>query len=510
MFNTYLKKRGIVGINSRNLDYIFSRNNRKYYPFADSKLITKKLANEVGVGTPKLIAEISWQYDLRRLEDVLEKHRQFVIKPNHGAGGGGIIVIKDTLPVGFKKGSNDVISKQDIIFHCQNILSGMYSLGGQGDTVIIEDRVKFDPVFNEISFQGVPDIRIVVMDGKPIMGMLRLPTKRSDGKANLHLGGIGVGIDMKTGRTTHAVQFNNYIERHPETGHFFKDRQVPMWDEMLAIAIKMQNASRLGYIGVDIVLDRKRGPLILEINARPGISIQIANNFGLKEATPKTTQESLIIATGNPHKVDEFEQLLKGLPLAVQSAEICGGMPEVNETGTTFAENAYLKANALRAIAPKDTWVLADDSGLEVDVLDGAPGIYSARYAGTKASASDNISKLLDALKDISPKNRTARFKCVLCIIDPEGRVAYHQGSCEGCIGAQLSGKDGFGYDPIFIPEGYDQSFAELGASLKSKLSHRAKAVKAFDLAFKRDSRMRWGTFMKLIWRDLLPKNIFS
>ena len=284
MFNTYLKKRGIVGINTRNLDYILARNNRKYYPFADSKLITKKLANEVGVNTPELIAEIKWQYELKQLDDVLKQHKQFVIKPDHGAGGGGIIVITDTLPVGFKKGSNDVISKQDIIFHCQNILSGMYSLGGQHDRVIIEDLVKFNPVFEEISFQGVPDIRIVVMEGKPIMGMLRLPTKRSDGKANLHLGGIGVGIDMRNGLTTHAIQFNTYIERHPETGHFFKGRQVPMWDEILAIAIKMQEASKLGYIGVDIVLDRERGPLVLEINARPGISIQIANNFGLKEA----------------------------------------------------------------------------------------------------------------------------------------------------------------------------------------------------------------------------------
>ncbi len=284
MFSSYLKKRGIVGINSRNLDYIFAKNNRKYYPFADSKLITKKLADEVGVNTPKLIAEISWQYELRHLNDTLEQHKQFVIKPDHGSGGGGIIVVTDTLPVGFKKGSNDVISKQDIIFHCQNVLSGMYSLGGQSDTVIIEDLVKFDPVFEEISFQGVPDVRIVVMEGRPIMGMLRLPTKRSDGKANLHLGGIGVGIDMKTGQTTHAVQFNKYIERHPETGHVFKDRQVPMWDEMLAIAVKMQEASKLGYIGVDIVLDRERGPLVLEINARPGISIQIANNCGLGEA----------------------------------------------------------------------------------------------------------------------------------------------------------------------------------------------------------------------------------
>ena len=200
------------------------------------------------------------------------------------------------------------------------------------------------------------------------------------------------------------------------------------------------------------------------------------------------TQKTLIIATGNSHKVDEFEQLLTGLPFTLRSADICGGMPEVDETGTTFAENAYLKARAVKRLAPEDAWVLADDSGLEVDVLDGAPGVYSARYAGDDASDRDNLSKLLDALKNVPVEDRTARFKCVLCIINAEGRVVYHEGSCEGRIATRVSGADGFGYDPVFIPEGYQQSFAELGASVKGKLSHRARAVGAFNLALSGDS----------------------
>ncbi len=279
-----LKKKGILGINARNLDYIFEKNDRQYYPYADSKLATKKLAQSVGVNTPGLIAEIEWQHDIKKLNTTLAEHKEFVIKPDGGSGGGGILVITGKLPIGYKKSSGSVIGPNAIQFHCQNILSGMFSLGGQRDKVVIEQLVKFDPVFDDISFQGVPDIRVIVSDGKPVMGMLRLPTKRSDGKANLHLGGIGVGIDMESGTTTHAVQFNKYIKYHPETGAMFDGRAIPQWQEMLDIAVKIQQASKLGYIGVDIVLDRDEGPLVLEINARPGISIQIANNRGLLDA----------------------------------------------------------------------------------------------------------------------------------------------------------------------------------------------------------------------------------
>lgn len=189
------------------------------------------------------------------------------------------------------------------------------------------------------------------------------------------------------------------------------------------------------------------------------------------------TQHPLIIATGNAHKVEEFQILLDGLNFDVQSAKACGGMPEVDENGSTFAANAQLKAEALRAQVPAGAWVLADDSGLEVDALDGAPGIYSARYAGLDASDGDNVVKLLEALKDVPRSQRTARFRCVLCVIDHEGYMTHYDGTCEGRIDTNVQGDGGFGYDPIFIPEGYSESFAQLGDSVKSQLSHRAKAV---------------------------------
>lgn len=191
----------------------------------------------------------------------------------------------------------------------------------------------------------------------------------------------------------------------------------------------------------------------------------------------------IIIATGNAHKVLELEQLLAGLEVQVESATVVGGMPEVEETGQTFAANALLKAEALRAIAPASAYVLADDSGLEVDALDGAPGVYSARYAGPNSSDADNRNQLLAALVGVGVgagvAARTARFRCVLCLLGPKGEAQYFEGSCEGSITEAERGKEGFGYDSIFLPEGYSETFGELGESVKHHLSHRAVAVHA-------------------------------
>jgi XTP/dITP diphosphohydrolase len=154
-------------------------------------------------------------------------------------------------------------------------------------------------------------------------------------------------------------------------------------------------------------------------------------------------------------------------------------MPHVVEDGATFAENAAIKARALRSAAPPDAWIVSDDSGLEVDALGGAPGIYSARYAGEQASDAENVDKLLHALRGIEPAQRTARFRCVLCLSDPDGDVHSFEGACEGHIAEAPKGASGFGYDPVFVPLGYEASFAELGEAVKAELSHRARAVKA-------------------------------
>ncbi|MGZ0654637.1 RdgB/HAM1 family non-canonical purine NTP pyrophosphatase [Coraliomargarita sp. W4R72] len=193
--------------------------------------------------------------------------------------------------------------------------------------------------------------------------------------------------------------------------------------------------------------------------------------------------KQLIVATGNAHKVEEFDGLLADCGFEVSSAKVCGGMPDVVEDGDTFAANARIKALALRAQAPADAWIVSDDSGLEVDALDGAPGIYSARYAGEGASDLDNLNKLLAELAKQPEALRSARFRCVLCLIDPTGAEHFFDGACEGMITQAPTGKAGFGYDPVFVPAGYTESFAELGDATKSQLSHRALAVKALRAA---------------------------
>ncbi|MBS1213554.1 MAG: alpha-L-glutamate ligase, partial [Proteobacteria bacterium] len=165
--------------------------------------------------------------------------------------------------------------------HISNILNGMYSLGGLPDCALIEYRVKFDPLFEDVSYQGVPDIRTVVFRGVPVLSMIRLPTRLSDGKANLHQGAVGVGIDLAEGRTFAGVWHESMIEHHPDTGSAVTGLQIPHWDGILALNARCHDLVGLGFLGVDIVLDKELGPLMLEMNARPGLSIQLANKIGL-------------------------------------------------------------------------------------------------------------------------------------------------------------------------------------------------------------------------------------
>ena len=173
-------------------------------------------------------------------------------------------------------------------FHINNVISGMYSLGGQPDKAMIEYRVRFDERFDDICYRGVPDIRIIVVMGTPIAAMLRLPTAASDGKANLHKGGVGVGIDLTTGISISGMQWNSPIGAHPDTGHALTQIEIP---RILSMATQSYDVTQLGYLGVDIVLDRDLGPLLLELNTRPGIAIQTALGRGLQKMLRRATAE---------------------------------------------------------------------------------------------------------------------------------------------------------------------------------------------------------------------------
>ncbi len=289
-FNFGLGKQGILGINARNIDYIFNSNPRKYYPLVDNKLLTKELAGKAGVASPQLYGVIEWQEQIRHFEEMIEGHNEFVIKPAQGSGGGGIMVIGGKTEKGYVKSSGSVVTRGDIRYHLSNILNGLFSLGGVPDKAIIEYRVHIASLFKEIAYQGVPDIRLIIYQGVPVMAMLRVPTKESDGKANLHAGGIGIGISMKTGLTTGGIWRGQFIETHNDTGARLEGIQIPDWKQMLEIGARFEKIIGLGYIGVDLVIDEELGPMLLEVNARPGLAIQVANKAGLKPRLEKVDE----------------------------------------------------------------------------------------------------------------------------------------------------------------------------------------------------------------------------
>ena len=186
----------------------------------------------------------------------------------------------------------------------------------------------------------------------------------------------------------------------------------------------------------------------------------------------------VILASGNAHKAGEFAALVKaaGLGWRLESARTFGGMPEVVEDTGTFVGNARKKAMALRALAPAEAWVLADDSGVCVDELGGGPGVESAYFAGPVSDAAANLRKLVEVMRAVPTERRGAQFVCILVMVAPDGGEVVATGECRGRLAVEPRGAAGFGYDPLFMPDGYESSFAELGEAVKRELSHRGRA----------------------------------
>jgi hypothetical protein len=300
IFKTYrqLLKKGILSINQRNKDFVLKYNAREFYPLVDDKLQTKRLALKAGIAVPKLYAQIETEHQIKKINQILEPFSDFVIKPAHGSGGDGILVISGRLGNRYRLINGKLLSQQELSYHLSRLLSGAYSLGGHHDYAIIEQRVIVNPAFNGISYQGVPDVRVITLLGYPVMSMLRLPTRSSGGKANLHQGAIGAGIDIYSGLTLNAVSQNDIIDFHPDTLQPTSNVEIPYWDEILQIAASCYELTGMGYLGVDIVIDATEGPLMLELNARPGLNIQIANQEGLLHRLRSVEKH----AAGQPHE----------------------------------------------------------------------------------------------------------------------------------------------------------------------------------------------------------------
>ncbi|KLV09122.1 alpha-L-glutamate ligase [Photobacterium aquae] len=276
-----LRSRGIMGMNKRNHSYIGRYNDRGLYPLVDDKLKTKLIAQQAGATVPELIGVIDSQGNVKRVHEMVKNWPGFVIKPAQGSGGKGILVIVKHKDGVYVKPSGAEINKQDVERHITNTLAGLFSLGGKNDVAMIENLIQFDDVFDGFSYEGVPDVRVIVFKGYPVMAMMRCSTSASDGKANLHQGAVGVGIDIATGKAIRAVQFNQPVERHPDTDRLLSELTVPNWNKLLTLAASAWEMTGLGYMGTDMVLDKEKGPMVLELNARPGLAIQIANGCGL-------------------------------------------------------------------------------------------------------------------------------------------------------------------------------------------------------------------------------------
>jgi alpha-L-glutamate ligase-like protein len=276
-----LHRAGVLGINRRNAEYTLRWNRRRFYPRVDDKLATKRLCQAAGIPTPRLLAAAEHHFELRHLPRRLAAERSFVLKPAHGAMGNGVLVIVDREGDRLLRPNGRTVSLRDFLYHAASVISGLYALGGQPDTAMVEERLEVHPVFAEIAFEGVPDVRVIVFRGIPVMAMTRLPTRRSGGRANLHQGAVAAGIDLTSGVTVHAAQQNVPVRRHPDTSKMLLGRQVPDFDRALEIAVRATDASELGYVGADIVVDARQGPMLLELNARPGLAVQVANQAGL-------------------------------------------------------------------------------------------------------------------------------------------------------------------------------------------------------------------------------------
>lgn len=272
------KTQHLLGKNARNQVYL-RLNKKRGRRVADSKLLTKKVLEKHNLSHPKLYAVFETPGELNAFQwENLPGN--FVVKPSRGLGGEGILVVKKKAKWAdewYLMGDIKIDIAQ-IRLHVLDIFAGRFSLHNLPDKAFVEERIKIHPIFRKYTYRGTPDIRVIVFNKVPVMAMLRLSTAESRGKANLHQGAIGVGIDLATGITTYGFHNGKRIKFIPGTKRKVNGLKLPFWEETLELAVKVQEIMpQLGFLGVDIILDKERGPMILELNARLGLDIQNAN-----------------------------------------------------------------------------------------------------------------------------------------------------------------------------------------------------------------------------------------
>ncbi len=283
IFDIYTNRKLVLGQNQRNLFYIRKYNSKYAKEIADDKILTKKVLSKANIPTPKLVTIINSRSELNSL-DLATLPNSFVVKPVHGIEGRGIeIFYNRDKHNNWIKGDGTKVSPTDFFHLALAILDGRYSLHQEPDKILIEERVQPHKKFKYYTYKGTPDVRILVFNRIPIMSYIRIPTKESEGKANLALGALGIGIDMAKGVTTTAISGKSGgVEYIPGTKLPASGLQIPYWDKILRYAIETQIATNLNFAAVDFLIDRELGPMVVELNARPGLSIQLANDDGLR------------------------------------------------------------------------------------------------------------------------------------------------------------------------------------------------------------------------------------
>lgn len=331
VLTAFRNRHEILGMNERNR--VHRRYNRGQKKYADNKLLTKKILRISGIPAPTIYGIIRKRSDIENF-DFESLPKSFVLKPAKGVKGAGINIYynrtKDGKWVLADKRRHSI---DDIKEHVFNILDGQFSYGitPKPSPAIFEERIRMHPVFKPYSFRGIPDIRIIVFKGVPIMAMLRLPTEDSEGKANISRGAIGVGVDMARGITTTAIKNGRVIDSVPGKKIRLSGIKIPFWTRILKISHQCYQSSGLGYLGVDIIIDRENGPMVVELNARPGLGIQVANEDGLKERIDKVKKiknvsESKAIRLAKDlfgGEIDEELEAISGREIIGLTEKIC-------------------------------------------------------------------------------------------------------------------------------------------------------------------------------------------
>ncbi len=279
-----LDGRDVLGINRRNRDLIERENPRKHRALVDDKVVAKGLMERAGVRVPRTIDTCTGLIEIEGIVRRLASHEGFVVKPVHGAAGRGVLVIRGRHEDGgFVQANGERLDERGLARHLAETVFGAFSRR-QEDAALVEELVKPHPFFSELSEHGLCDVRLIVHRSAPAMAMVRVPLEGSGGRANLHAGGLGLGIDVDSGRIESCVRRGRHFARHPETGQLLTGRHIPHWSSIAGMGLRAAAAFPLGYVGVDIVLDHAGRPLVLEVNARSGLEIQNVCGRGLASA----------------------------------------------------------------------------------------------------------------------------------------------------------------------------------------------------------------------------------